>query len=115
VAAQSTRSTPADPAARYRRLVESFLDEPGVSDRGRGWGASALKVNGRIFAMLSLQGDFVLKLPGARVNRLVESGDGIRFDPRGGRPMKEWVAINPASRKRWSTLAGEALEFVRAG
>jgi hypothetical protein len=94
-------------------LVESFLDEPGVSDRGRGWGASALKVDGRIFALLSRRRDFVVKLPRARVDELVESGDGVRFDPRGGRPMKEWVAINPASTKRWSALAAEALEFVR--
>jgi len=108
------RSAGADTAARFERLVVAFLDKPGVTDRGRGWGASALKVDGRIFAMLSARGDFVLKLPRSRADQLVASGDAVRFDPRGGRPMKEWVAIDPASTKRWSGLAAEALEFVRA-
>ena len=44
------------PGQRFTELVDAFADAPGVSppgrDGGRGFGSSALKVDGRIFAML---------------------------------------------------------------
>lgn len=109
---RSARPTPSDAERHFERLAASFVVRPGVTDRGPGWGASSLKVQGRIFAMLSNQGTLVVKLPRARVDALVESGDGVRYDPRRGRPLKEWLELDPASRKRWATLAGEALAFV---
>ena len=110
--AKSAGPISSDVEQRFERLVASFVGRPGVTDRGRGWGASSLKVQGRIFAMLSNKGTLVVKLPRARVDALVESGDGVRYDPRGGRPLKEWLELDPGSRKRWAALAGEALEFV---
>lgn len=108
-----TEPSAGDAEQRYERLVTAFLGQPGVSDRGSGWGASSLKVDGRMFAMLPHQRTLVVKLPRARVDTLVESGDGVRYDPRRGRPLKEWLELSPASPKRWSKLAAEALEFVR--
>jgi hypothetical protein len=70
-----------------------------------------LKVDGKIFAML-VRGELVLKLPGKRVDALIESGDGRRFDAGKGKPMREWFALSPASRKSWMTLAREAMAFV---
>jgi hypothetical protein len=97
---------------RYAELVRAFSGRPGVSQEGRGFGSSALKVGGRIFAMLSSQGDFVVKLPRARVDALVASGDGDRFDPGRGRLMKEWVTLRPTSGCDWASLAEEAMRFV---
>jgi len=97
---------------RYAVLVESFLGRPDVVQDGRGFGTSALKVGGKIFAMLSTRGEFVVKLSAGRVDALVASGDGERFDPGRGRQMKEWLALRPASSLDWATLAGEALMFV---
>jgi hypothetical protein len=69
-------------------------------------------VDGRIFAMLSASGHFVVKLPAQRVDALEASGDGTRFDPGHGRRMKEWLSIHPASSVDWLALAEEALAHV---
>ena len=97
---------------RYAELVRAFLGQPGVSQDGKGFGASALKARGSIFAMLSSRGEFVVKLPAKRVDQLVAAGEGSHFDAGKGRPMKEWLALAAASRLEWAPLAAEAQEFV---
>jgi hypothetical protein len=97
---------------RYRALVQAFAGRPGVGQDGRGFGASALKVGGRIFAMLSSRGDFVVKLHRERVDSLVASGDGDHFDPGHGRLLREWVAIRADPDLDWFSLAEEGLSFV---
>jgi hypothetical protein len=97
-----------------RPVVATFAKAKGVAVE-KGWGADsvALKVKGKIFAML-VRGDLVLKLPAGTVDKLVRAG-AKRFDPRGdGREMKEWVvlAVDAPDRVR---LSREALEFVSAG
>ena len=78
----------------------------------QGFGASELKVHGKIFAML-VRGQLVVKLPRARVDALVAAAQGERFDPRhDGRLMKEWLVVAPASAEGWLPLAREALAFV---
>lgn len=61
---------------------------------------------------MSSRQEFVVKLPRARVDELIAAGEGKRFDPGHGRLMKEWLAVDPASRKLWLALAREAMEFV---
>ena len=78
---------------------------------GRGFGANALQVDGRIFAM-SNEAGLVLKLPRDRVATLVTSGEGLPFDAGKGRPMKEWVIVPWRSREASQALAEEALAFV---
>ncbi|HET9979637.1 MAG TPA: hypothetical protein VFQ32_04300 [Ktedonobacterales bacterium] len=101
------------PEERYESLVEEFLGDREVEQSGKGFGSDALKVRGKIFAMLSSDGRLVVKLPRQRVAALVASGDGERFDPRrDGRVMKEWLALVPTSRLDWPPLAREARAFV---
>lgn len=100
------------PEERYEHLVESFLGRTGVTYGGQGFGSSALKVSGKIFAMLSSRGEFVVKLSRNRVDELIASDDGVRFDPGHGRVMKEWLALRSGSTQDWMALAEEALEFV---
>ena len=102
------------PDERYAKVVEIYQRRRGVTRSGRGFGASALKINGKMFATLSARGEFVVKLPEGRVEQLVKSGDAEPFNPSRGRQMREWIALKPTSRKRWSTLAEEALRFVAA-
>jgi hypothetical protein len=99
---------------RFERLVDELSATPGVTPPGpgRGFGSSALKVQNRIFAML-VRDQLVVKLPGVRVDELVAEGAGLRFDANKGTPMKEWLALDPASPLSWSALAREALDFVR--
>jgi hypothetical protein len=78
----------------------------------KGFGSSALQVNGKIFAMVSSRGSFVVKLPKHRVESLEASGAGQRFDPCHGRLMKEWLALQPTSKENWLSLAREAMRFV---
>ena len=106
------------PDARYAALVDALLAEPGVtagSEEGQPrhrFGASGLKVGGKLFAML-VRGALVLKLPRRRVDALVTSGDGERYDPRrDGRRMQEWLVLAPTSALDWLPLAREALAFV---
>jgi hypothetical protein len=64
--------------------------------------------------MLDSKHQFVVKLPKKRVAELVASGAGIPFEPRPGKPMKEWLVVT-AVRADWAKLAKEACEFVGAG
>jgi len=103
------------PEDRYATLVDALLGDADVtlgSPGKKGFGASALQVNGKIFAMLS-NGRLVVKLPRQRVDALIAAGKGERFDPRhDGRLMKEWLVVEPTSGEGWLPLAREAMEFV---
>jgi len=98
----------------WDHIVARELREPGVTS-GTGFGRNVgVRVGGRIFAFRS-NGDLVVKLPRARVDELVESGAGRRFDPGHGRVMKEWIAVDPGRSQLWSGLVREAQDYVRAG
>jgi hypothetical protein len=86
-----------------------------VTRGGKGFGSSGLKVNGKLFALLSDRtGQFVAKLPKARVEELVRAGKGEPFDPGHGRLMKEWIALLPGQ-EDWTALAREGYRFVKGG
>jgi len=78
---------------------------------GKGFGSGALKVDGKIFAMISSKGEFVVKLPAHRVDQLVRDGTGQNFDPGHGKKMKEWLALN-GKPEMWIELAADARQFV---
>jgi hypothetical protein len=107
-----------DAAARYADLVAELAAEPGVTppEGGSGFGRSALKFRGRIFAML-VRDTLVVKLPAPRVDALIAAGAGVRFDANKGTPMREWLRLDPAARVDgagldWADLAREALAFA---
>jgi hypothetical protein len=93
--------------------VSAFADDRQVTPpaSGKGFGSGALKVNGKIFAMLSSKGHFVVKLSEERVNAFVAAGKGTRFDPGRGRLMKEWLAVAD-DHKFWVPLAREARKLL---
>lgn len=103
-------------AARTRldEIAQAFAKDRAVSRETRkGFGSGALKVNGKIFAMVSSRDEFVVKLPRERTAALVDGGTGVFFEPGPGRLMKEWLAMD-AEQKRpsWLELAHEARAFV---
>ncbi|HUZ55337.1 MAG TPA: hypothetical protein VMU94_22760 [Streptosporangiaceae bacterium] len=61
-----------------------------------------------------VRGQLVLKLPEERVNVLIEAGHGERFDANKGKPMREWLSLDPCSDEPWLPLAREALSFARS-
>src|SRR5262249_4394502 len=105
---------------RYAAMARELLRHPGVarpSDEARAkkrFGSNAITIRKKIFAML-VRGRLVVKLPRQRVDELVASGDGERFDPGHGRVMKEWLVVDPASGQSWAALAREAMKFVASG
>jgi TfoX/Sxy family transcriptional regulator of competence genes len=106
-----------DNEARFAALVSAMVEtsdaSSGSDDSGprRAFGSTSLKTAGRIFAML-VNGRLIVKLPARRVEELVESGTGERFDPGHGRLMREWLSIDSDSDDVWRTLAAEAEGFV---
>jgi hypothetical protein len=101
------------PEERFAAIVPLVVAMPSVSPPGPGggFGSGALKVSGKIFAMV-VRDRLVVKLPGRRVDGLVEAGQGTRFDANKGKPMKEWFSVAPESSLDWTDLVLEALEFV---
>jgi len=103
-----------DAAVKFAKIVAALKRSRGVSVGAakRGFGSGALCVDGKIFAMVSSGGRFVVKLPRQRVDALFASGAGVRFEPGPGRVMKEWLAVDPATDVNWLALAREARKFV---
>ena len=108
------------PPRRHRELdpsfvpvIEAFSSDRRVTFGGQGFGSRALRLDGKIFAMLSSKGHFVVKLPRDRVAELIRLGRGQYFDTGRDRVMKEWLAVvgDPTS---WLGLAKEAYRFAIA-
>ena len=96
----------------FESIVEALQDRAGVT-KGRMFGSTVLKVQGKVFAML-VKGKLVVKLSRQRAEDLVAAGAGEYFDPGHGRPSKEWIAMGEAKRHEWQTLAEEALKNAGA-
>ena len=98
---------------RFAPVVAAVAGKGGVTrESRRGFGSGALKVNGKIFAMMTPAAAFVVKIPKARVDELVNQGVGERFEPGPGRIMKEWLGLDRHA-ERWAELAKEAYQFVK--
>jgi len=96
---------------RYAALAQALLREPDVTQSNKkGFGSTALWTNGKIFALLSSKGEFVVKLSRPRVDALVASGEGRRFEPGPGRVMKEWFVVGTKGEEKWLALAKEAMK-----
>jgi TfoX/Sxy family transcriptional regulator of competence genes len=94
----------------FEAVSEAVEHDPAVST-GRMFGSTALKVGGKIFAML-VNGTLVVKLPKQRVDELIADGSGSAFATGHGRVMKEWVALDPSNQDQWISVAQEARAFV---
>jgi hypothetical protein len=90
-------------------IAKAFREQQtrGASNK---FGSNALKVNGKIFAML-VRGRLVVKLSKDRAGDLVKSGDGAHFDPGHGRLMKQWIVIENDALS-WIDLVREAHAFT---
>lgn len=100
-------------AAAYAALGRRFANRPGVTlpaeKRGK-FGNNALKVDGKIFAML-VRGALAVKLPPAEVASATTAGRGEPLAMGRGRVMKGWLLVNESSR-RWYAVAERARAFV---
>lgn len=89
----------------FHAVAARMLDEHPDDERGRMLRSPGLRTAGRFYAFATPT-HLIVKLPAERVAALVRDGVGSPCDPRGGRPMREWVGLTPAE-------AAEALASVR--
>jgi TfoX/Sxy family transcriptional regulator of competence genes len=92
-------------------LANELLEEDPSIEHARMMNAFGLKANGKFFAMV-VKDELVVKLPRERVDELVATGKGRRFDPGHGRVMKEWASLRPANRQVCAGYVEEARSFV---
>jgi hypothetical protein len=90
----------------WEKIKEHFLKIDEVQKQGE-----ALKIRKKMFAMLS-KGSFVVKLPKERVKELLDSNEGLPYDPGTGTYMKEWVIIPTEFSDKWTDFAEEARKFA---
>jgi len=109
--APASRHVNLDPS--FVPVIEAFASDRRVTYGGQGFGSRALRLDGKIFAMLSSKGQFVVKLPRDRVADLIRLGQGQYFDTGRDRVMKEWLAVIGDSAS-WLGLAREAHRFAMA-
>ena len=96
----------------FAEIAKSFAGDAEVSfGEGKGFGANALKVRGKIFAFISSKLFLVVKLPRSRVRQMSQAGLGNLFDSGHGRKMKEWLEYSGTD-AAWSDLIYEARSFV---
>jgi hypothetical protein len=100
-----------DPDRAFERVAAAFSKDPRVTRGGKGFGGTGLKVDGKLFALVSSRKQFVVKLPKARVDELARTPAFEYFDPGHGRLMKEWAATGVVD-EGWTALAREARRFV---
>lgn len=97
----------------FARIAAALAKERGVTfNEGKGFGSRALKVNGKIFAMMTSKDEFVVKLSKERVAELVAQKVGKYFDAGKGKPMREWLSVYGIP-KTAPALAKEAYEYGR--
>ncbi|WP_205866304.1 MULTISPECIES: hypothetical protein [unclassified Mycobacterium] len=99
--------------ADFWAVAEPLLATATVT-RSTMMGLPCLRSNGRFFASFDRRTTaLVVKLPEARVNELIRSGEAEPFAPS-GRRFREWASIDAGRSETWSSRLNEALEFVAA-
>jgi TfoX/Sxy family transcriptional regulator of competence genes len=91
-------------------IAERYLEMPDV-DMGRMFASEGLRIRGKIFSLISFDGQLMLKLPAARTVELVEAGDAERVE-MAGRAMREWVFVPADKAALWDPLVGEAFAYL---
>ncbi len=89
----------------YAALVKKLLRYREVT-----YSRNSLWVGRRMFAFSS-KDNLILKLPENRVDELISSGEGTRYDPGRGKIRKEWLAVKP-TRSTSLRLAKEAMKLA---
>ncbi len=90
----------------WLNLKEHFLAMDEVQKQGE-----SLKIRKKMFVFFG-KGKIVLKLPKERVTELLNSKEGLPYDPGTGNIMKEWVIIPVEFSDKWQDLTLEAKEYA---
>jgi hypothetical protein len=102
---------PAEVGHIFHRVSRKLLDEHPGDELGRMLQSVGLKTAGKFYAFAT-KNEVVVKLPAARVADLIATAVGRPCDPRGGRPMRQWVRLRPADEEDCTAYLIEARAFV---
>lgn len=104
--------TPPTPGeAKFWDLAEPLLGRADVT-RSTMMGFPCLRIRGQFFASTDrTTGALLVKLPEARVEKLVDAGRAEPFAPA-GRRFREWASIPYERSRAWKRLLDEAFTFV---
>lgn len=91
--------------------VAAELAGSSAATTGQMFGMPSLKHGTKAFAGF-YQDAMIFKLTGAAHAEALALPGARLFDPMGGRPMKEWVAVPAEQSGRWIELAHAALRYV---
>ena len=83
----------------YEEVKTHFANYPEVEVLS-GRGAQGIKRGGKMFVMF-LKGDLLVKLPENRVKEVIDTGDGLPYDPGTGKFMKNRVLIPVSNKDKW--------------
>ena len=88
------------------------LQAEGLIEEGTIMGGPCVRAEGEFVAMPHHKGPgFVVKLPKARVNDLIDEGVGQPFAPA-GKVFSEWVLVEGHDEAQWEALIRESVAFV---
>lgn len=90
----------------WSKIKEQYLKLDDVQRRGE-----SLKIKRKMFVFLNKE-NITVKLPKKRVSELLESGEGLPYDPGSGKIMKEWVTIPLESSDKWTAFVKEGMKFA---
>ena len=98
-----------DAEARFNEIVDDLVAQNDDVELGKMFGMPTIKRNGKATSGF-WKGSMVFKLTdeGNREQALALDG-AERFDPMGGRPMREWVVVPASHSDEWPRLAEDAL------
>jgi hypothetical protein len=97
--------------SRLESLADEFLVRPGV-DWGRMFGATGLRVRGKVFAVAVHDGGLMVKIPESAVAARVAAGEAHPVVMR-GRELREWVvSAAGAPDAVWRSLLEEAHAYL---
>ena len=85
-------------SSMWDKIKKHFLALDEVQKQGE-----SLKIRKKMFAMFNKE-RFILKLPQSRVTELINSEQGLPYDPGNGKIMKEWVIIPEKLEDKWISL-----------
>jgi hypothetical protein len=93
-------------------LINELQHEDGRVEEGTIMGGRCVRVSDEFLALVDFKGSgLVVKLPRARVARLIEEGIGHEFAPA-GKVFKEWVSVPIVDVALWAALLREGVAFV---
>jgi hypothetical protein len=96
----------------FDRVSERLVAEDPGLDRGRMFSSVGLRTENGKFCAFARRDELVVKLPAERVAELIAGGEGAIFDAGKGRPMKEWVRLQPRDETACMAYVLEARSFV---